>query len=59
MLGEPLKKKKTVLIQETGIEKKDKEFDWRDRLKNWKQMQQTEGAVTGFDEQLKMPPLVH
>ena len=53
MLDAPIKRKKTVLVQETGIEKKDKEFDWRDRLKNWKQMQQTEGAVTGFDEQLK------
>ena len=50
MLDTQIKRKKTVLVQETGIEKKDKEFDWRDRLKNWKQMQQTEGAVTGFDE---------
>ena len=31
-------------------EKKDKEFDWTDRLKQWKKVQLAEGAIVDLTE---------
>ena len=42
------KGKKHVLFDEDPFKKKDTEFDWRDRLKQWKKMQQSSGAILDF-----------
>ena len=49
-----VQRSKTVLVQDGAISKKDVEVDWRDRLKNWKRRGMTAGAVTGFDDQVKL-----
>jgi hypothetical protein len=38
------------VIEESVHEEKDKEFDWRDRLKQWKNVQQSGGAVLNFTQ---------
>jgi len=48
-----LVRKQTLLVKDSNIAKKDTEVDWRNRMKQWKQRQQTDGAVTGFDDQMK------
>lgn len=42
----------TLLLNEGTIKEHDTELDWKDRLKQWKQRQQTDGAVTNFEDQL-------
>ena len=32
-----LQRRRTVLLNDADVKKKDTEFDWRDRLKQWKQ----------------------
>lgn len=39
-------KKLHILIQQSNQkQQKDSEYDWRDRLKQWKKVQQAEGAI--------------
>ena len=52
-IGSGVQRRKTVLLNEATISKRDTEVDWKDRLKQWKQRQQTFGAVTSFEDQLK------
>lgn len=35
-IGAKYKRKQSVLVNEGSISKKDSEFDWRDRLGQWK-----------------------
>jgi len=43
-----LKRKTTVLMRTSTLNEAETEFDWRDRLKQWKQVSQSAGAVTSF-----------
>mmetsp|Transcript_3428 Transcript_3428/g.3991 ORF Transcript_3428/g.3991 Transcript_3428/m.3991 type:complete len:96 (+) Transcript_3428:53-340(+) len=45
-----MQRRKTVLLNEGEVNKKDSEYDWRDRMKQWKQRQQTSGSVTNFQD---------
>ena len=33
------------------LDEKDQAFDWMDRLRQWRQVQLSQGAVTSFDKQ--------
>ena len=41
-----------MVMRESQISEKDSEFDWRDRLRQWKQMQQSAGSVTSFTDSM-------
>lgn len=32
-----MQRRKTVLLNEGSVSKKDTEYDWKDRIKQWKQ----------------------
>ena len=48
MKSNTLNRKKTILLRTSSLNEAEKEFDWRDRLKQWKQVSQAAGAVTSF-----------
>lgn len=43
-----VQRKKTLLVRDSQIGKRETEYDWRERLRQWKQVQQSAGAVTSF-----------
>ena len=49
--GSGLERKKSLLVRESQLGEKEKEFDWRDRLRQWKSVQMSSGAVTSFADQ--------
>ena len=43
-----IKKHQSILVVESNLNKKDTEFDWKDRLKQWNQVQLSLGTITSF-----------
>ena len=43
-----VKKKSLRVINETTIPKRDSEFDWRDRLTNWHDVQVSAGTIASY-----------
>jgi len=52
-IGSGVKRRRTLLLNEGSISKADSELDWRDRMRQWKDRQQTDGAVNDFQDQIK------
>ena len=49
-----LPRRTSLLVRGSSINEKEQEFDWRDRLRQWKQVGQSSGAVTSFaDKQVE------
>lgn len=40
----------SILVVENTLNRKDTEFDWRDRLKQWNQVQLSLGTITSFSQ---------
>ena len=51
MKSNSLNKTKTILIRKSTLNEAEKESNWTDRLRQWKQVSQSAGAVTSFDDQ--------
>ena len=41
-------RKKTMIIKTSQLNEAEKEVDWRDRLRQWKQVGQSSGSITSF-----------
>jgi hypothetical protein len=59
MVKDPNKKKEGALLfinepnRDEIEQQKSHEFDWKDRLKQWRQMQTSKGAIKSFTERKK------
>jgi hypothetical protein len=60
LVKDPTKKKEGTLLiiqeqsrMEDGSQQPEPEFDWKDRLKSWKQMQTSKGAIKSFTDRKK------
>ena len=40
----------SILVVDNTLNRKDTEFDWRDRLKQWNQVQLSLGTITSFSQ---------
>ena len=40
-----IKRNKTLLVRGSSVNSKETEFDWRERLRQWKKVSQSSGAV--------------
>ena len=46
-----IKKRQSILLVENNtLQRKDTEFDWKDRLKQWNQVQLSLGTITSFSQ---------
>ena len=45
-----IKKVQSILVVDNTLNRKDTEFDWRDRLKQWNQVQLSLGTITSFSQ---------
>ena len=45
-----LKKHQSILVVDNTLQKKDTEFDWKDRLRQWNQVQLSLGTITSFSK---------
>ena len=41
--------RKAIVIDDDQLSRKDVEFDWSDRVKQWKKVQMSSGAITSFE----------
>lgn len=46
-----LSRRKTILVKSSQLKEGEKEVDWRDRLRQWKQVGQSSGSVNSFADQ--------
>lgn len=46
----PLFKKNFSIMAEADLNDKETEFDWKDRLKAWKKVQNSQGLITDFNQ---------
>jgi hypothetical protein len=42
-----------IMIKEPSLEEAESEFNWKDRLKSWRQMQTSKGAIKSYTERNK------
>ena len=46
----PLRQKSILVLEPQTLKKKDTEFDWKDRLRQWSQVQMSLGTISSFSQ---------
>ena len=50
MENSQFKRGNSLLIRDGSISQKDVEYDWTDRLRQWKEVQRSRGSVTSMTD---------